>query len=142
MQRDLFRHAFVILFAAFILGLVAGSMTGQPTARLWLAAHITGILVSLLLVAVGVVLPHLNLSDGQRRWLFRFAVIGNWIGLLVLGVFGSAIGAAAPIASPAALPPIAAWQQSVISGAIASVTVTSFGTVVLVLLGLRGDPPR
>jgi hypothetical protein len=141
-QRDLFRHAFVILFAAFVLGLVAGTMTGRPTARLWLAAHITGILVALLLVAVGVVLPHLNLSDGQRRWLFRFAVIGNWVGVVVLGVFGAAIGAAAPIASPTALPAIASWQQSVISGAIAVVTVGSFGTVVLVLLGLRGDPPR
>jgi hydroxylaminobenzene mutase len=140
-QRDLFRHAFVILFVAFVLGVVAGVESGRPTARLWLGAHMTGILVGLLLVAVGVVWPHLRLSEGQQRWLFRFAVIGNWIGVIVLGAFGAAIGAPAPIVAPG-LPSVLAWQQSVISGGIAVVTITTFATVGLVLVGLRGEPPR
>jgi hypothetical protein len=136
-RRFLF-HGFVMLTAAFALGVVAGALGKQhhPSARLWLGAHLTGISVGTLLCLLGVVRPHLQLGRRASAAFFWSAVGGNWVGLLVLGVFSCLVGAGTPILNPTLAPP-SGWQGAVIAAALLLVTVTTFVFCGLGIYGAR-----
>ncbi len=137
-RRRILVHAFAILTLAFALGLVAGPLgqQGHAHARLWLGAHITGITIGTLLIGVGLVRPHLHLGAMASRVFFLAAVGGNWVGMLVLGIYASAIGAGTPIVTPN-LPPPHGVHAAVIVSALVVVTVTTFVMCGLALWGLR-----
>jgi hydroxylaminobenzene mutase len=136
-QRRLFRHGFTILVIAFALGGVAGAAGGGPHARLWLGAHTTGILVGLLVVAVGAVWPTLVLGARASRTLYGVTLGGNWVGVVVLGIFAPAVGFPSAISTPE-LPPAAAWAAMLVGLGLVVVTVSTFTMCGLVIFGLRG----
>jgi hypothetical protein len=141
-RRFLF-HGFLMLTAAFALGLVAGALGAQhhPHARLWLGAHLTAISVGLLLILLGLARPHLALGRRASAAFFWSAVAGNWVGLLVLGIFSCLIGAGTPIANPT-LPPPTGWQAALITAALLVVTVTTFVFCGLGTYGARAVSTR
>jgi len=140
-QRRLFRHGFVILLVAFALGGVAGAAGGGPHARLWLGAHTTGILVGLLVVAVGAVWPRLALGSRASRSLYAVTLGGNWTGVVVLGIFAPAVGFPSAISTPE-LPPAAAWAATVVGLGLVVVTVSTFAMCGLVIAGLKASPAK
>lgn len=138
-QRKLFRHGFVILLVAFALGGVAGAAGGGPHARLWLGAHTTGILVGLLVVAVGAVWPQLLLDQRAARALYALTVGGNWVGVLVLGIFAPAVHFPSAISTPD-LPAAPGWASSIVGLGLVVVTLSTFAMCGLVVAGLRPRP--
>lgn len=139
-RRKILVHGFAMLTFAFALGLVAGPLGQQhhPHARLWLGAHITGILAGILLIGVGLARPYLQLGARAGRAFYWSAVGGNWIGMLVLGVFNASIGGGTAIVTPELAAP-AGWQGAVIVAALAIVTITTFLFCGLGLYGLRAS---
>src|SRR5438105_3778581 len=69
MQRQLFRHGFGIITAAFMLGAVTAT-AGMPQARLWVSSHVTAILTGLFVCGVGAAWPHLALGERGRRVVY------------------------------------------------------------------------
>ncbi len=136
-RRSLYRHGAILMTIAFALGVVAGGMGDDPRARLWLGAHTTGIMVGLLVIAVGAMWPELRLERLGRRVAYLSAVGGNWLGLAVLGVFAPAAAFGSPITSPT-LPPPPAWAQGVVGVGLLIVTISTFTMCGAVIYGLRG----
>jgi len=138
MRRSIVRHAFVILTVAFLLGLAAGVTGGNhhPNARLWLASHLTGILVAVMIAVVGLAWNELALGERARKVLFFVTVPMNYYALVVLGIFAPAMGVPQPIAAPG-LPPVASWVQGIMVFSLIVVTISSLLMSILVVLGLR-----
>ena len=138
MRRSVVRHAFVILTLSFMLGLVAGATGGNhhPYARLWLASHLTGILVSVMIAVVGLSWHELALGERARKVLFFVTVPMNYYALVVLGIFAPIMGVPQPIAAPG-LPPVASWVQGLMTFSLIVVTISSLTMSILVVVGLR-----
>lgn len=135
-QRALYRHGFGILTIALSMGAVVGAMGGTPQARLWLGAHTTGIMVGLIVIAVGAIWPRLTLSERLSTLTYRVTAVGNWTGLAVLGIFAPATQFPSPISTPT-LPPPAPWAGAVVGTGLLVVTLSTFVMCGLVLYGLR-----
>jgi hypothetical protein len=145
LRKTILKHAFVILTVAFVLGLVAGAAGGNhsPLARAWLASHMTGILVCLLMSVVGLMWSDLQLGPRARRVLYWATVPANYVNLLVLGILIPALGGAPAIAVPDA-PPAPGGVKALLAVGIIFASVVSFLMAGLVLYGLRrrpGDDP-
>ena len=141
MRKTILKHAFVILTVAFVLGLVAGAVGGthSPMAKAWLASHMTGILIALLMSVVGLAWPDLQLGPRARRVLYWATVPANYINMVVLGILAPALGGAPAIAVPEAPAPADGVKALLVAG-IAFATVASFLMAGLVLYGLRRRP--
>ena len=139
MRRTILKHAFVLLTAAFLLGLVAGSMAHHPHGRLWMGAHLTGILVALMVAVVGLVWPELRLSAKAGKVLLFVTVPMNYYLMAALGVAGPALGFPQPIATPQ-LPPPAVWVTGWMTANLVVATVSGLTLAVLVVFGLRRQP--
>ncbi len=137
-QRSIFRHAFVILAVSFAVGLVAGGLAPDPRARLWLSPHVAGIMSGLLMIAVGVVWPHLRLGATGEKVGLASAIGCNWGGLFV-GMFAAAVRFPMKIATPA-LPDVQGWQRGVVLSGLGVVTISTFVLCGVVLYGLRATP--
>jgi hydroxylaminobenzene mutase len=96
----------------FLLGLLNGfAIPALRSPRIGLSAHLAAIESGLCLIAFGLLLPHLALSQGwaaaiaQTLWISLYVL---WIGLLFAAAFGT--GRTLPIAGAghAALP----WQET------------------------------
>jgi disulfide bond formation protein DsbB len=137
-RRRILFHGFLMLTAAFALGLVAGVAGGQhhPYARLWLGAHLTGVLVGIMLVAVGLARPHIVLGPRSSAVFFWSLIGGNWLGFWILGIFSCSVGAGTPIVTPNLAPPTG-WHAAVIGGALVLVSATTFVFCGLGVWGLR-----
>jgi hypothetical protein len=139
MRRNVVRHAFVILTVAFLLGLTAGVTGGShhPHARLWLASHLTGILVAVMIAVIGLAWNELELGARARKVLFFVTVPMNYYALGVLGIFAPAMGVPQAIAAPH-LPAVAPWVQGIMVFSLIAVTISSLTMSILVVVGLRG----
>jgi hypothetical protein len=139
-RRRILFHAFAMLTVAFALGLVAGALgpLRHPHARLWLGAHLTGILIGILMLAFGLARPHLTLGRRASRAFTWSLLWGNWAGLAILGIFGSAMGIGTPIITPQ-LPAPTGWKAAVIGVTLLFVTVTTFITCLTGLWGARAS---
>ncbi len=96
-------------------------------------------MVGLIVVAVGAVWPRLVLSARLETLAYRAAVVGNWTGLFVLGIFAPATRFRSPISTPT-LPEPAAWSAAIVGVGLIVVTLTTFVMCGLVLYGLRRAP--
>ena len=141
MRKTILKHAFVMLTAAFLLGLVAGAMAHHPHARLWMGSHITGSLVSLMVAVVGLLWQDLRLSARASRILFFVTVPVNYYLLAMLGVVGPALGFPQAISTPQ-LPPAPAWLTGLISATLVVATLSALTMSGLVIYGLRGKLPE
>jgi hypothetical protein len=137
-RRRILFHGFLLLLGSFVLGLVAGKLGGEhhPHARLWLGAHVTGLMVGTMVLAIGMARPHLELGPRASAVFLWSLLLGNWLGFWFLGVFASAVGAGGPITGQG-LPPVTGWQAKVVSAALMAVTLLTFVFCGLGLWGLR-----
>ena len=141
MRRVILRHAFVFLTIAFALGLVAGVTGGNndPSARLWLASHTTGLLVCFLVGLVALTWPELRLGPRAEKVLYAVTVPINYLAMVNLGVLAPLARVAPPIVAPKGLAPAPAWAQGVVNVTLVIVTLSSFLMTGLILYGLRGS---
>jgi hypothetical protein len=134
-RRRLLWHAFLILFIALLLGLPT---TFAPNGRAWMAAHVSGLIGSLMVVAVAVVWSELVLGEAQRRRAFVGILLGTWANLL-LNIFGAVVNLPGPATQPGVKAP--AWQM----GVFVAFSLVLVPAVLLaawtVLQGLRGRGP-
>jgi hypothetical protein len=137
MRRTILRHAFVMLTIAFLLGLVAGVNGEQPQGRLWMASHLTGILVALMVAAVGLVWADLRLGRRASRVLFFVTVPVNYFLLATLGVAAPLLRVRQPIATPHLPAPTPAMTAALTTCLIIA-TLSSLTMSGLIVRGLRG----
>ncbi|HEV8238411.1 MAG TPA: hydroxylaminobenzene mutase [Thermoanaerobaculia bacterium] len=104
-DRVLLRAGFLLVLIAMAGGLAIQSF---PNPQMGVAAHVTGLLDGLLLVAVGLAWPALRFSAGRGklvRGLFLYAAYAAWGGAVLGAVWGTSrltpIGGAGFHASPA-----------------------------------------
>ncbi len=139
MRKKILFHAFIILTVAFVLGLVTGAVQGSGNivqAKSWLIAHVTGILVSLIMAVVGLLWSDLRLGRRASRVLYWMTVHANYLVFFILGVLIPALNVAPALAVPEAVPPVGAAKLLMNTGILVA-TVSSFAMAILVLVGLR-----
>ena len=136
--RRLYRHGFALVLASLLLGFAIVGSGGGVKGRLWLAAHTTGILVGLMLVAAGAAWPSVRLGAGAQRAAGLLLVVGSWTGFVVLGLFTAVMAIPLPVAAPS-LPPVPGWVMAVNGVGIAVVAISILVGWSMVLFGLRGD---
>ena len=133
-DRPLTRAGFGLIFIALVTGLAIPAFLNT---RMALAAHITGILNGLLLVALGSVWSRLTLSPGQAA-LARAAALGgayaNWATACLAAAWGTSRLTPLSGAGHAA----AAWQESLVQTLQVSLGVAMLLALGLVAYGLRG----
>jgi len=136
-RRRLLWHAFLILFIALLLGFPT---TFAPHGRAWMAAHVSGLIGSLMVVAVAVVWSDLRLTEPQRGRAFLGILLGAWANLLA-NIFGALVNLPGPATQPGVKAP--AWQMAVFAAIVAVLVPAVLVAVWTVLQGLRGEasPP-
>ena len=135
-RRRLLRHGFIFLFVAIWLGVGTAVL---PHPRAWRAAHLTALLTSLVLVAIGLVWRELRLTERQRS----IGLIAGFTSAY-LGLTGNIFTAIVDLPGPASQPGVAApMPEGAVFLALLAVIVPStliaFG---LVMYGMRGEPDR
>lgn len=136
MNISIFRYALTLI----LISLVAAFFVPVTTVpRLALSAHTIGVLSGVLLIAIGAIWQHFQLTHGQRlglQWSWIYSSYANWLGCLVGAIFGA--GRMTPVASAglegAALP------EAVVSGLLGTAAIVSLVAVALSLWGLRPRP--
>ena len=133
MDVSLFRYAFVLILLSLVGSFFVSAMA---VPRLGLSAHTIGALSGVLLIAVGAIWQHFQLSASQGaylKWFWIYSSYANWIACLVGAVFGA--GTMTPIAAPGVVgtQPV----EAVVAVLFISVAITSLAAVGLSLFGLR-----
>ena len=89
MDRLVIRQGFVLILLALLGGVVAPFMANS---RLGVGAHTLGILGGLMLIAIGVTKPAMNLD--RRQWFalhasWFIAAYANWANTMIAGITGA-----------------------------------------------------
>ena len=133
-RRHLLRHGFIFLFIAPCLGIATAVL---PHPRAWLTAHLSALLTSLVLVAIGLVWRELRLTDRQRSNGLIAGFTSAYVGLTA-NIFTAIVDLPGPASQPGVAPPMP--QAAVFFSLLAIVvpaTLTGFG---LIMYGMRGEP--
>ena len=133
MNLTLFRYAFVLILLALVGGFFIPIMV---IPRLGLSAHTIGVLSGALLIAVGAIWQHFQLSSTKSAWLkwsWLYSSYINWLACFVGGLFGA--GNMTPIAAAGHVGSGSA--EALVSALFISVAIASFIAVGLSLWGLR-----
>ncbi|WP_043766959.1 hypothetical protein [Algiphilus aromaticivorans] len=133
MNISLFRWAFVLVLLSLVGAFFVPAMA---IPRLALSAHTIGMMSGVLLIAVGAIWKHFQLSGMQQQWLkwsWIYSSYANWLGCLVGAVFGA--GRATPLASGGLEG--SGIAEIVVLVLLGSVGVASVIAAVLSLWGLR-----
>jgi len=134
--RRLLRAGMVL----FSLGLLTGfaiPLLKHP--RLGLSSHLEGVQNGMLLLILGLVWPHLNLSGRWLRTGYYLALYGtyaNW-GTTFLAAAWAAGGEVMPLAGGGAAG--TAWQEGLVKFGLLSLALAMLAVSGLVLYGLRGN---
>lgn len=121
----------------FLLGLLTGfaiPLTTNP--RMALSSHLEGVLNGLLLLALGLVWPHLRLTERAQRWTLVLLLYGtwtNWATTLLAAILGT--GRSTPLASGDRL--AAPWQEGLVDFGLFSLSFAMVFAMTNVLRGLR-----
>jgi hydroxylaminobenzene mutase len=121
----------------FLLGLLTGFVEQKfINPRMGLAAHLEGVMNGTFLVALGAVWTEVRLAPRLKLVAYWSALYGaymNWVTTTLAAVFGSA--ALSPItgAGHSALP----WQEGFVTVLFMTVGITTIGSSLIVLWGLR-----
>ena len=137
-ERTLTRAGFSLVFLALVTGFGIPNFVNP---RMALAAHVTGILNGLLLVALGLVWSQLALSPGQRRLAkgaALFAAYMNWASSCLAAAWGTS--RLTPLSSPgyAAVP----WKENLVQAGQVSLALAILLALGLVVYGLRAPLKR
>ena len=133
-RRRLIRHGFIFLFIGALLGIATAVL---PHPRAWLAAHLTALLTSGVLIAIGLVWRELRLSNRQRSIGLVAGFTSAYLGL-ANNIFSAVFDVPGPASQPGVAPPMP--QAAVVFAVLAIVvpaTLVAFG---LVVYGMRGEP--
>jgi hydroxylaminobenzene mutase len=136
LERTLTRAGFTLILLALVTGFGIPNFTNP---RMALAAHMTGVLNGLLLVALGSVWSQLSLSPGQRRLAkgaALFATYMNWAASCLAAAWGTSRLTPLAGAGHAAVP----WQENLVQAGQVSLSLAILLALGLVLYGLRGAP--
>jgi hydroxylaminobenzene mutase len=101
-----------------------------------LAAHLEGVMNGTFLVALGAVWTQVKLSPRLKVaacWSALYGTYVNWVATTLGATFGAAALSPITSAGHSALP----WQEGFVTGLFMTVALTTVGSVVLILWGLR-----
>lgn len=132
-RRALFRHGTLLLLASALIGLIVASPAPNPAK--WMAAHVSGLLTGVLLIALGALWGELRLSPQTRRLGFRLGLTAAWMGV-ALNVYAAVVNLPGPATAPGRQPD-AAWQAAVFYVGLAVVVPATLGAFFLLWRGLR-----
>ncbi len=132
-KRRLIWHGMFLFLLGLLTGFIEQKFTNQ---RMGLAAHLEGVMNGTFLVALGAVWMEVRLSPRLKSAAYWSALYGaymNWVTTTLAASLGSA--ALSPItgAGHSALP----WQEGLVTVLFMTVGLTTVGSSLLVLWGLR-----
>jgi len=133
-RRTLFRHGALFLLLSALLGLVVAAQA--PHAAKWMAAHVSGLLTGLLMIALGGLWPELRLAATTRRRAMQMGLTAAWTGF-VANAYAATVNLPGPATDPGRAPE-AAWHLPVFLVMLGIVVPTTLGSFFLLWKGLRG----
>jgi hydroxylaminobenzene mutase len=132
-------HRLLQVGVALLLFSSSKALPSMAASRLGLSAHTLSALQAVLLLALGLVWPRLNLAAAGSRTAFWLLVYST-LAILTAYVLGATWGAGNETMSPAAgTAHGSAFQETVIKGTAYSSAPTGLLAFVLVLWGLRRE---
>lgn len=123
----------VLVMLGLLTGFVSSSLANP---RMGLASHLEGLMNGTLLIALGAAWGHVRLSPTAERWtigLLAFGSLANWLATLLAAIWGAG-GETMPLT--AAGHQAAAWQESVVTGLLITLSFAMVAAVALVVKGL------
>ena len=132
-RRTLFRHGALLLFLSAVLGLLVA--LPAPHAAKWMAAHVSGLLTGVLLIAFGGLWAELTLTPALRKRALHLGLAAAWTGL-VANVYAAIVNLPGPATDPGRMPE-ASWQLPVLLVLLAIIVPSTLGSFFLVWKGLR-----
>lgn len=131
-----YQKAFLVLGAAlFLLGLLTGLATGVlANPRMGLSAHMQGLTNGLFLLAVGASWRFVSLgraASAATFWLLAYGTVANWLSTLLAAAWNT--GQLTPIHAPR--PTAAAWQETIVSAGLLSLSLAMIAGTLLLLIG-------
>jgi hydroxylaminobenzene mutase len=132
-ERTLVRAGFGLILLALLTGFAIPHFVNP---RMALAAHMTGVMNGLLLVAFGFVWSQLALSPGQSRWArgaALYAAYMNWVASCLAGAWGTSRLTPLSSAGFSADP----WKETVVQAGQVSLALAILLALGLVVYGLR-----
>jgi hypothetical protein len=132
-RRTLLRHGALILLVSAILGLVVAAPAPHPAK--WMAAHVSGLMTGILILAFGGLWGDLKSTPGSRTLAMRLGLIAAWLGV-ALNVYAAVVNLPGPATAPG-VQPAAAWQALIFYIGLAIVVPATIGSFFLVWRGLR-----
>jgi hypothetical protein len=132
-RRSLLRLGALILVIAVALGLLTAIPLDPPGK--WRAAHLSALLVGLLIVGYGLLWRDLRLTNGQRRAAFLMASTSAWFSL-AFGIATALLDIPGPATNPGVQPE--GIELPVMIALLIVIVPTTVGSAVLVWYGLRG----
>lgn len=132
-NRRLMWHGMLLFLLGLITGLVEQKFVNP---RMGLAAHLEGVMNGTFLVALGAVWTQVRLSPRLKvaaYWSALYGTYVNWVATTLGATFGAAALSPITSAGHSALP----WQEGFVTALFMTVAITTVGSAVLILLGLR-----
>jgi (hydroxyamino)benzene mutase len=132
-RRTAFRHGALLLLLSALIGLVVASPVPHPAK--WMAAHISGLLTGVLIIALGALWNEVRLTPATRKRALQMGLVAAWTGF-VANAYSAIVNLPGPATEPGRAPD-AAWQLIVFFVLLAIVVPTTLGSFFLVWKGLR-----
>lgn len=135
-ELPLIRAGFVLLTLALLTGLAVPAFLN---ARMAVAAHLTGVLNALLLIALGLTWGFLSLSPAQAkltRAAFLYSAYASWGTACLAAAWGTSRLTPLSGAGHSAAP----WKEAVVQGLQVSIVLVILAAAVSVVYALRSQP--
>jgi hydroxylaminobenzene mutase len=136
--RRVFWHGMVLVLAGLLLGTVVQSVANP---RMGLSAHTGTLMNGILVIAMGALWPSLQLSPRASSIAFWLVVDGSYVSnvaLFLAAAFGTSRSTPLHGAGHAGT----AWQEALVEAGLTVGAVALLVGVVMVVWGLRRQPPR
>ena len=134
-ELRLIRAGFVLLTLALLTGLAVPAFLNSRMA----AAHLTGVLNALLLIALGLTWGFLSLSPAQSRLTraaFLYSAYASWGTSCLAAAWGTSRLTPLSGAGHSAVP----WKEAVVQGLQVSIVLVILAGAVSVVYALRSKP--
>ena len=132
-KRKLIWHGMFL----FLLGLLTGFVEQKfINPRMGLAAHLEGVMNGTFLIALGAVWAEVKLAPRLKLVAYWSALYGtyvNWVTTALAAIFGAAALSPITSAGHSAMP----WQEGFVTILFMTVGITTVGSSLIVLWGLR-----